>query len=314
MFAPPGDINTRVFATLPDALRVSNRKSAWHTGRPGPTVATFLEGPAIDVDGTLLCTDIPNGRILRFDAQGEVSVVVEYDGEPNGLKVRADGRYVVADHRRGLLICEPATGQMRPLLERAGREGFKGLNDLTIATNGDLYFTDQGQSGLQDPTGKVYRLRPSGALDCVLDGIPSPNGLALSVDEQTLFVNVTRANAVWRLPLDLHGHASKVGTFIQLSGGSGPDGLAVDSVGNLAVAHPGLGSVWLFDSHGEPLGRIRSSTGRRTTNVAYGGADLKTLFITESETGTVLAADLPWPGRDLVSRPDAASKPEGCTP
>jgi gluconolactonase len=310
MFAAPPIIKTTVFARLPDALRARGQASAWHTGRAGPTVDSFLEGPSVDARGHLICTDIANGRILSIDPQGRIAVVVEYDGEPNGLKIHADGRYFIADHRRGLMVCDPETARVEPILERAGREGFKGLNDLTFASNGDLYFTDQGQSGLHDPSGRVYRLRADGGLDCVLSGIPSPNGLALSPDEQTLFLNVTRANAVWRLPLDAHGHTTKVGTFITLSGGSGPDGLALDCTGNLAVAHPGLGCVWLFDPRGEPLFRVQSCTGRRTTNVAYGGLDLKTLFITESETATVLMAEMPVAGQSLppISSPSRAHR------
>jgi gluconolactonase len=297
LFAAPPVIETKVFARLPDALQCDQPAGAWHTGRAGPRVSSFLEGPAMDGHGHLICTDIPNGRILSIDPAGTFRVVVEYDGEPNGLKVHPDGRYFIADHRHGLLVCDPLTARIEPWLERAGREGFRGLNDLTFASNGDIYFTDQGQSGLQDPSGKVYRLGVDGRLDCVLSGIPSPNGLALSLDERTLFLNVTRANAIWRLPLDPHGRTSKVGHFIQLSGGSGPDGLAVDSAGNLAVAHPGLGTVWLFDPHGEPLYRIKSCAGRRTTNLVFGGPDLQTLFITESETAAILTARMPVPGR-----------------
>jgi gluconolactonase len=76
----------------------------------------------------------------------------------------------------------------------------------------------------------------------------------------------------------------------------------MDEEGNLAVAHPGIGSVWVFDRHGEPLYRIRScTTGRSTTNIAYGGADRRTLFITESATGSILKASLPTPGRPMYS-------------
>jgi gluconolactonase len=300
MFHAVPTIETTVFASLPLALRTTGHNSTWNTGRSGPAVGTFLEGPAIDRQGNLICTDIPNGRILSINVQGEVSIVTEYDGEPNGLKIHADGRYYIADHRRGLMVWNPANASMECVLSRAGREGFKGLNDLTFASNGDLYFTDQGQSGLQDPTGRVYRLRTSGQLDCVLSHIPSPNGLALSLDERILYLNVTRANAVWRVPLDESGASSKVGVFIQLSGGSGPDGLAIDSEGQLAVAHPGLGTVWLFDAYGELVQRIKSCSGRRTTNLVYGGAEMKTLYITESDTGTILKASMAVAGQKKI--------------
>ena len=80
--------------------------------------------------------------------------------------------------------------------------------------------------------------------------------------------------------------------FIQLSGGlGGPDGLAMDEAGGLVVAHAGLGTVWLFDRLGQPIARVQSCAGLMTTNIAYGGADRRTLYITKSETGAILCAD-----------------------
>jgi gluconolactonase len=73
-------------------------------------------------------------------------------------------------------------------------------------------------------------------------------------------------------------------------------------VGNLLIAHSGLGSVWVFSPHGEPIYRIRSCVeGRSTTNIAYGGKDNSQLFITESMTGSILVADMPHPGRPMFS-------------
>jgi len=73
--------------------------------------------------------------------------VTQYDGWPNGLKIHRDGRIFIADYKRGLMILDPGTGKVEPLLETAFSEGFKGLNDLHFADNGDLYFTDQGRAG-----------------------------------------------------------------------------------------------------------------------------------------------------------------------
>ena len=113
---------------------------------------------------------------------------------------------------------------------------------------------------------------------------------------------VTRANQIWRLPLHPDGTTSKVAAFITLSGGlAGPDGLAIDESGGLAVAHCGLGSAWLFDRLGEPLYRMRSREGLSTTNLAFGGADGKTLYITESDSGTILTARLKVAGRTMYS-------------
>jgi len=112
----------------------------------------------------------------------------------------------------------------------------------------------------------------------------------------------SRANAIWRVPLMKDGSVAKVGTFIQLSGGGGgPDGITIDEQGNLVVAHIGLGVVWLFSARGEPMLRINSCTGTHTTNVVYGGPDRRRLYITESETGTILQADMPVPDRAPIA-------------
>ena len=126
-------------------------------------------------------TDIPFGRIFRIDQEGKWTLIAEYDGWPNGLKIHRDGRIFITCYKRGIMLLDPDSGAVTPFLETAGSEGFRGVNDLTFAANGDLYFTDQGQTGLQDPMGRVYRLRPSGELTCLIDTVSSPNaGAALT--------------------------------------------------------------------------------------------------------------------------------------
>lgn len=294
-------IETRVFSRLPDHLRMKGRVSGWSFGKGNDHLHSFIEGPAFDRLGNLYVTDIPYGRVLRVTPEGAWSVVAEYDGWPNGLAIHKDGRIFIADHRRGVMQLDAQSGAVTPVIENVRREGFKGTNDLTFARNGDLYFTDQGQTGLQDATGRVYRLGADGHLDCLIDRVPSPNGLALSRDEKTLFVAVTRANQIWRLPLHADGTTSKVGAYINLSGGGGPDGMALDETGGLAIAHVGLGAVWLFDRLGEPVGRLQSCADLAVTNVAFGGPSGRTLFITESDSGSILMAEVATAGHVLYS-------------
>jgi gluconolactonase len=302
LYEPPARIETEIFARLPDALRVKNRRSGWAFGKGHDFLHSFLEGPSFDRDGNLYVVDIPYGRILRVSPDAKWTVVCEYDGWPNGLKIHKDGRIFIADHRRGIMQLDAKSGVVTPVLEHVRREGFKGTNDLIFASNGDLYFTDQGQTGLQDASGRVFRLRTNGNVDCLIDNVPSPNGLVLAPDEKALFVAVTRANQVWRLPLHPDGTTSKVAAFITLSGGlGGPDGLAIDEKGGIVIAHAGLGVVWMFDRLGEPRYRIQSCEGISTTNVAFGGSDGKTLFITESDSGAILKADVPVRGNAMYS-------------
>jgi gluconolactonase len=297
MYAAPKTITTSVFARYPTELRVAKQENEWIRTQPlGMAGGSFLEGPSFDRAGNLWCVDIPNGRVLRISPRGAFDVVAEYDGWPNGLKIHRDGRIFVADYKNGIMIVDPVTGRVEPYLVRAGVERFKGVNDLFFASNGDLYFTDQGLTGYQDPTGRLFRASANGAVTCVLDGIPSPNGLVMNPAENCVFLAVTRANAIWRVPLMADGSTTKVGTFIQMSGGAGPDGLALDSAGNLAVAHAGKGVVWIFDPTGEPLYRVESCEGLMTTNLAFGGPKGDEVFVTESGSGTILRAVCPVAG------------------
>ena len=176
------------------------------------------------------------------------------------------------------------------------------MNDLTFASNGDLYFTDQGQTGMHDPTGCVYRLRANGQLDCILDNVPSPNGLVLNAHENLLYLAVTRQNCVWRVRLLPDGTATKVGVFVRLSGGlAGPDGLALNEEEGLTIAHAGYGVVWICNRLGDPVIAVRSPVGIYTTNVAYGGPDRRDLYITESYTACILRARVDVPGRPMYS-------------
>lgn len=306
MYAPPPRKTLEVFAEVPEQFHVRGRSSTWvNVQLHGADAPAFLEGPAFDAQGNLWVVDIPWGRLFKIDPAGRMRCELEYDGEPNGLTFSPDGRAFICDNKNGIMVFDPATGKVEPHLDRALVQRFKGVNDLVFSSSGDLYFTDQGQTGLHDPTGKVYRLTADGRLDCLLSNVPSPNGLVLNLHEDVLFVAVTRANAIWRVPLvRQHGLVTKVGTYIQLSGGGGPDGLALDATGGIAICHVGLGAVWIFDEVGQPALRLDSPRSRMTTNCAYGGADGKKLFVT---AGTqVLVAEVDTPGAPTPAQRSAS--------
>lgn len=288
---PPKLVETRVLTRVPDALRKPVRSQWADANKGGSAIDSFLEGPCFDPAENLYVVDIPHGRIFRITPALEWSLVAEYDGWPNGMKFR-DGRLWIADYRNGLLKMDPATGAHETLLGHRNSESFKGLNDLTFDGEGNCYFTDQGQTGLHDPTGRVFRLRPSGQLDLVLSNVPSPNGIVVDDHRKALYVAVTRANQVWRGPIQQDGSVSKVGAFQSFYGPSGPDGLALDGGGRLILAHASLGGVVVMAPTGEITHVLKSCAGRTVTNIALrpGGS---TLVITESETGTIMQAELP---------------------
>lgn len=302
MSPPYQIIETEVFAELPAEFRRTDERRPWSDARRGgKPIHSFLEGPSFDRDGNLYVTDIPFGRIFRISPAGRFELVAEYDGEPNGLKIHRDGRIFITDYRNGIMLLDPAAATVTPYLERRYTESFKGVNDLHFARNGDLYFTDQGRTGYQDPTGRVYRLTADGRLQCLFAAGVNCNGLGMNLDESVLYVAMTNANAVWHFGLMPNEDVTAVGTFIQLSGGIGPDGLAVTADGGLAIAHPGLGAVWIMDRRGEPLYRLNSCGSDLVTNLAFGGPDRKTLFITDAGAGAILKADVPVAGHVMFA-------------
>ena len=185
---PPKLISTQSYSTMPDEFRRRQPTEWADANRPGASTDCFIEGPSFDADGNLYIVDVPFGRIFRISPDCKWSLVAEYDGWPNGLKIARDGRILVADYRHGIMELDARVGRMEKVLASRNSESFRGCNDLHLAGNGDIYFTDQGQTGLHDPTGRVYRLAASGKLDCLISTGVSPNGLVLDSAEAVLFV------------------------------------------------------------------------------------------------------------------------------
>ncbi|GAA4330175.1 SMP-30/gluconolactonase/LRE family protein [Variovorax defluvii] len=295
-----------VFTRMPERFRRTGRRSAWaDANRGGAPVDSFLEGPVFDQAGHLYVTDIPWGRIFRIDPAGQWDLVAEFDGEPNGMKFADEHTLVISDYKNGLVALDVRSGEIRPWLERRNSERFRGVNDLIFDSRGNLYFTDQGQSGMHEPTGRVYRLASDGRLDLLMSNVPSPNGIVLSPDERVLFVAATRGNCVWRAPLMADGSVAKVGQFFTSYGPSGPDGLAMDEGGRLLVANPGLGYVWVLNHRAEPVLVLRSVEGMSLTNLAFGGEARRVLCCTESTSGSILRTELDVPGLKLTTRAQA---------
>ena len=294
MFAAPGyrERSAVRWTTMPPALRRTGVRTAWaDANRGGEAIDSFLEGPCFDADGSLVVVDIPHGRLLRIDPAGAWSTLCEYDGWPNGCKRLADGTLLVADYRRGLVSVDPLRGTVSDRLAHHHSEGFKGLNDLHVGADCSVWFSDQGQTGLHDPSGRVYRLWPNGQLQVVLNNVPSPNGLALSPDGRALFVAVTRDASVWRGAVMADGSIGKVGRFVSFFGATGPDGLAFDALGRLWVAHPSGESVWIVAASGEIEGRVRLAAGAFPTNLAF-FPDGRRAAITASGEGAVYVCDV----------------------
>ena len=297
-FQPPREIPVRLFSALPAAHRRPRRTPWSDANRGGAAIDSFLEGPCFDATGGFLVTDIPNGRIFRVGPTAW-DLVAEYDGWPNGmaagpLRGAHAGEMLITDYKHGLLSLDAASGAMAPVLETVLSEGFRGLNDLVLDAAGAVLMTDQGQTGLQDPSGRVLRLWPDGRIDRLISNGPSPNGIALNKAGSHCYVAMTRSCEVWRFALRTDAVVGKAQCFFRVPAGtSGPDGMAVDAQDRLFVANPGHGQVWGVDAQGMLLFRLDYTPfGRMPTNCCF-APDGRTLLITESQSGQVLAAEIP---------------------
>lgn len=293
----PQVLSTEIVTTLPAALRLT-QESDWSRARGGGPLHSFLEGPGFDQSGNFYCVDVCHGRIFRIDRSGHWEVFAAYGGRPNGLRIHRDGRIFVADAQQGLLVFDATTGQRTQMLQEwEPGSTFRGLNDLVFADDGTLFLTDPGHSALEDPHGRVFAWAGGHQAQLLLQGLPFPNGIVVMPNQDAVCLTVTRALQVLRCTRR-GSRVHNLGVYAQLSGGlAGPDGLAVCEDGGLVVAHSGLGVVWWLSPLGEVLGRIESCAGIRTTNVAFDPDDRHCLYITESETGSILRARLPIQGR-----------------
>jgi len=260
----------------------------------------FPEGPVFDRDGNLFVVDVDTGEISKISPEGQVKTFVNTGGGPNGAKFHANGDLFVADRQKGIIAISP-DGKMRVIVDHYQGKKFYGPNDLIFDSRENLYFTDPHGSSAENPFGCVYRFSSSGELTCLASGLAFPNGLVLSQDERFLFVAITRKNRVLRFVLDPPPFRSYL--FSQLSGGWGPDGMAFDVAGNLYVAHYGGGDVVILNPKGDLIERVPVSGGH-PTNVAFGGPDRKTAYVTEVATGSIYRFDADHPGLPLYGDMD----------
>ncbi len=285
----PVRLDAEIWARLPADLHWTGPTNSWvEAARPGQRLHSFLEGPCFTADGTFWLTDVPFGRIFAISPDGNWRLAAETGGQPHAVKPMADGRLALVDYRLGLLAYDPTSGTFETLCDAINTEAFRGLSDLAVAPNGDIWFTDSGRTSLTDPTGRLFVRRADGRLQQALGNVPYPNGVALTPDGKQVYVAATRGNAVWRLNAHWPDPVLPMaGIWVQLSGGLGPDGLAVDRRGRVAIAQAQAGRVRLMSALGDPVADIRTPGGAWVTSVAFGGADDEDLYIVEAQQGAV---------------------------
>ncbi|MBA2595837.1 MAG: SMP-30/gluconolactonase/LRE family protein [Chloroflexia bacterium] len=258
-----------------------------------------LEGPAFDRDGNLFFVNWLSSSIVRRTPDGSAAEFFNTGGIPAGLAFHRDGSLYVADEGDDIHgVVRIVDGQATILVNQYEGQPLNGANDLVFDRNGVLYFSDPWRSSLEHPVGGFYRLFPDGNLEQIDTGLAFPNGVALSPDKTAVYLAETRRHRILRYPIGPDGALGARQDFAALPGGEGPDGMAFDEGGNLYVAHYGGGKVAIFSPAGDMVGTI-PIPGAQVTNVAFGGADRRTLVITDVETGSIYQTRVDAPGLRL---------------
>ena len=248
----------------------------------------FTEGPVWDPRGFLLFSDIPADTIFRWAPRGgEPAVFRKPSGQTNGNTLDRDGRLLSCEHQNRRVSRTEKDGKVVTLAERYQNKRLNSPNDIVVRRDGSIYFTDPpyGINRAQEELGYsgVYRLDKNGTLTLLDKESPRPNGLAFSPDEKRLYVNDSQEGYIRVFDVNKDGTLANGRRFAELKDPGvrgGPDGMKVDTRGNVFCTGPG--GVWVFAPDGTLRGRI--TTPEVPANVGFGGIDYKTLFIT-AQTG-----------------------------
>lgn len=262
----------------PSGMLQAERVAAVTTSRAEPGL---FEGP-VWIKDALYFSDFSfakgfPSRVRKLAADGKVGTAIEDSGS-NGLAVDAAGRLVLASHKDKALVRHAPDGQAVRLA--AGFKGnvFNSPNDIAIAGDGTIYFTDPDWQKAAAPGGQpvtgVYRVGTNGEVTLVDGTRPNPNGIALSPAGDVLYVNASDGLLV-AYPI-VKGVPQAGRTLVK--GLDGADGMTVDCQGNLYVTEHGAKRVRVFSPQGKQLATIRVDA--NVTNAAFGGKDGKTLYIT----------------------------------
>lgn len=264
---------------------------------------SFPEGPAFDRQGNLFVGNMRDpqlGTVHRITPQGAVSEFVNTGGAVNGLAFHPSGDLYAADARLGILRITPEGGIHTFASEYQGRH-FGGPNDLVFDSGGVMYFTDPVRRPPPDPCiSPVFKVHPNGRVELFAEGFAFPNGIGLSPDEKTVYIVESRRDRITRIAINADGTAGNRDLLIQFASDEHPDSMAVDEEGNVLAAMLYRGVIAVVSPHGQRLEELPAAGGR-PSNVAFGGPEFKTLFITETETNCVTTVEYARRGLTLYA-------------
>lgn len=292
----------------------------------------FPEGPVVLPDGSVVLVEIRRQQLTRVYPDGRKEAVAKIPGGPNGAAMGPDGKIYICNNggfswiptRNMLLPGPPApheyiggslqrvdlqSGKIETLFEKCGEHKLNGPNDLCFDKQGGLWFTDLGKRRARDmDVGALYYMKP-GATELTeqVHGMLPANGTSLSPDEKTVYVAETPTARLWAFdigepgvvkPRDVIYRGERGTPICGLGGYQMFDSLAVEASGNVCVATLVSGCISVIAPDGKLVEQVPTGD-RVTTNIAFGGPELKTAYITLSGKGELIAMDWPRGGLPL---------------
>lgn len=290
----------------------------------------FPEGPVVMRDGSVCVVEIAAGRVSRVSPDGQVSVLAETCGGPNGMAAGPDGALFVCNNG-GFVVREvdgethvihgelpsdyvtgsiqrvdPTSGDTTVLYTHCGDVPLSAPNDLVFDAHGGFYFTDFGKIRKRSrDIGCIYYALPDGShIHEVAHPLANPNGIGLSPDQHTLYVAETETSRLWAYEIVEPGRVKKHGfpspngarLICGLSGYQRFDSLAVQADGNICIGTLATGYVTVISPVGDVVRQVRMPD-RYPTNICFGGPDMKKAYVTLSLTGKL--AELDWESAGL---------------
>lgn len=257
------------------------------------TFTSGVEGPAVDKNGNLYAVNYEKqgtiGKIFP-DGFSELFVELPEGSIGNGIRFDRRGNMYVADYtRHNVLKVDMDTREVSVF---ANQPAMNQPNDLAIDREGRLYASDPNWN---DSTGMLWRIDPDGSVHLLEKNMGTTNGVEVSADEEHLYVNESIQRKIWVYDLDDSGNISNKKLFFQFED-FGLDGMRCDMNGNLYVTRFGKGTVVILSPEGGVLEEIELK-GKNVTNIAFGGPDGKTCFVTVADRGCIETFRVNVPGR-----------------
>jgi gluconolactonase len=278
----------------------------------------FPEGPVALADGSLLLVEVRLGQLKRVSADGGVEVLTETGGGPNGAAIGPDGAVWIAnnggigmsraEHPGGSIQrYDLKSGELTTVYEACDGRRLSAPNDLVFDSTGGFWFTDIGHQDAEARThGALYYARTDGkAISRQRSPMLTPNGVGLSPDERTLYVADTDPGRLWAIEITAPGQLAPPAGYFDHGRvvGKTPDNgrldsLAVEAGGKVCVATLNKGGVTVFDPDGTQV--HVPAPDFRCTNLCFGGADMRDVWITGLDTGRLFRGRWPRPGLRLA--------------